>query len=155
MASDRIFFKTGWRIEMRISARNVLAGTVQSVIKGAVNAEVTLGLEGGEAVVAVITNSSADLLGLEPGKSAYAVIKASEVMIGVGVDGGKISARNVLLGEVADVHQGAVNSEVEIRLAGGTAVIASITKASAEALQLRPGVMVSAIVKASNVLVGI
>ncbi len=70
---------------MKISARNVLAGTVKSVTKGAINAEVTLALGGGETVVAVITNSSADLLGLEPGKSAYAVVKASEVMIGVGV----------------------------------------------------------------------
>jgi molybdate transport system regulatory protein len=140
---------------MRISARNVLAGTVKSVTKGAVNAEVTLALEGGEAVVAVITNSSVDSLGLEPGKSAYAVIKASEVMIGVGVAASTISARNVLPGEVANVQEGAVNSEVEIQLAGGTKVVASITKASVERLQLRAGVKVSAIVKASNVLIGI
>jgi molybdate transport system regulatory protein len=140
---------------MRISARNVLAGTVKSVIKGAVNAEVTLNLEGGEAVVAVITNSSADSLGLETGESAYAVIKASEVMIGVGVAASTISARNVLSGEVANVQQGAVNSEVEVQLAGGTKVVASITKASVERLQLHIGVKVSAIVKASNVLIGV
>jgi molybdate transport system regulatory protein len=140
---------------MQISARNVLAGTVKSVIKGAVNAEVTLALGGGETVAAVITNSSADSLGLEPGKSAYAVIKASEVMIGVGVAASTISARNVLLGEVANVQQGAVNSEVEVQLFGGTKVVASITKASVERLQLYPGVKVSAIVKASNVLVGV
>jgi molybdate transport system regulatory protein len=140
---------------MRISARNVLAGTVKSVIKGAVNAEVTLNLEGGEAVVAVITNSSADSLGLETGKSAYAVIKASEVMIGVGVAPSAISARNALAGEVTNVQQGAVNSEVEVQLAGGTKVVASITKASVERLQLHAGVEVSAIVKASNVLVGV
>jgi molybdate transport system regulatory protein len=140
---------------MRISARNVLAGTVKSVIKGAVNAEVTLALEGGEAVVAVITNSSAESLGLEPGKSAYAVIKASEVMIGVGVAASSISARNVLPGVIANVQQGAVNSEVEVQLAGGTKVVASITKASVERLQLHKGVSVSAVVKASNVLVGV
>lgn len=142
-------------IAMQISARNVLAGTVKSVIKGAVNAEVALALEGGEAVVAVITNSSAESLGLEPGKSAYAVIKASEVMIGVGVAASTISARNVLAGEVANVQPGSVNCEVEIQLAGGTKVVASITKASVERLQLHPGVKVSAIVKASNVLVGV
>lgn len=140
---------------MKISARNVLAGTVKSVVKGAVNAEVSLALEGGEAVVAVITNSSADWLGLEPGKSAYAIIKASEVMIGVGVAASTISARNVLQGEIANVRPGAVNSEVEVQLSGGTKVVASITKASVERLQLRSGVQVSAIVKASNVLVGV
>jgi molybdate transport system regulatory protein len=140
---------------MKISARNVLAGTVKSVVKGTVNAEVTLALEGGEAVVAVITNFSADSLGLEPGKSAYAVIKASEVMIGVGVATSTISARNVLQGEVSNILPGAVNSEVEVHLAGGTKVVASITKASVERLQLHSGVQVSAIVKASNVLVGV
>ncbi len=140
---------------MKISARNVLAGTVQNVIKGAVNSEITLVLEGGEAVVAVITNASVDSLDLHPGRAAYAVIKASEVMIGVGIDATKISARNVLLGQVAGVQDGAVNSEVEVRLDGGTSVVASITKASVESLGLHPGVTVSAIVKASNVLVGV
>ena len=140
---------------MKISARNVLVGTVQNVTKGAVNAEVTMTLQGGETVAAVITNASVDSLGLQPGKAAYAVIKASEVMIGVGMDAVRISARNVLPGEIANVHQGAVNSEVEVRLGGGTSVIASITKASVEALGLRPGLKVSAIVKASNVLIGI
>lgn len=140
---------------MKISARNVLAGTVKSVVKGMVNAEVTLALEGGEAVVAVITNFSVDSLGLEPGKSAYAVIKASEVMIGVGVAASTISARNVLQGEVANIRPGAVNSEVEVQLSGGTKVVASITKASVERLQLHSGVQVNAIVKASNVLVGV
>ena len=140
---------------MKISARNVLAGKIRMVTKGAVNAEVTLEMEGRETVVAVITNSSADSLGLESGKAAYAVIKASEVMIGVGVDASHISARNVLHGEVSRVEEGAVNNEVEVQLAGGTTVVASITKASVHSLELRPGTKVSAIVKASNVLIGV
>ncbi len=140
---------------MKISARNVLAGKVQKVNEGAVNAEVTLVLDGGDAVVAIITNASVDSLHLETGKPAFAVIKASEVMVGTGIDGAKISARNVLSGQVLAVHDGAVNSEVQIQLAGGTSVVASITKASVEALGLRPGVAVSAIIKASNVLIAI
>jgi molybdate transport system regulatory protein len=140
---------------MKISARNVLAGKVQKVTKGAVNAEIVLSLQGGETVVAIITNSSVDKLELEAGKSAYAVIKASEVMIGKGVDGAKLRARNVLPGEVSNLQDGAVNSEVEIRLAGGTVVVASITKQSARALGLQNGDKVSVIVKASNVLLGV
>jgi molybdate transport system regulatory protein len=140
---------------MKISARNVLAGTVKNVTKGAVNAEVALALAGGETVVAIITNHSVDSLGLREGGSASAIIKASEVMIGKGVENAKLSARNVLTGEVARLEPGAVNSEVEIRLSGGTPVVASITKASANALDLKQGDKVSAIVKASNVLVGI
>jgi molybdate transport system regulatory protein len=140
---------------MKISARNVLAGTVQNVTKGAVNAEVAITLRGGETIVAVITNSSVDSLDLQPGKDAFAIIKASEVMIGVGIGAGSISARNLLPGVVESVRDGAVNSEVEVRLAGGTSVVASITKASVESLGLRSGVKVCAIVKASNVLVGV
>jgi molybdate transport system regulatory protein len=142
-------------MEMRISARNVLAGTVQNVTKGAVNAEITIALQGGETVVAVITNSSTDSLGLQPGKPAYAIIKASEVMIGVGMDAARISARNVLPGVIANIVEGAVNSEVEVRLAGGTSVVASITKQSVKLLGFSPGVKVSAIIKASNVMVGV
>ena len=140
---------------MKISARNVLAGTVKNVTKGAVNAEVVLTLEGGDTVVAIITNHSVDSLGLREDSSAYAIIKASEVMIGKGVESAKLSARNILVGDVSRLEQGAVNSEVEIRLAGGTAVVASITKASVRALDLRQGDKVSAIIKASNVLVGV
>lgn len=66
---------------MKISARNVLKGTVKSVAHGAVNSEVTLVLAGGTEVVSIITKSSAESLGLVPGKEVFAVIKASNVMI--------------------------------------------------------------------------
>ena len=140
---------------MRISARNQLAGKVQHVTKGAVNAEVALILPGGETVISIITNSSIDSLGLAPGKAASAIIKASEVIVGKGVDGTKLSARNVLPGEVASLLDGAVNSEVEITLAGGTVVVASITKESVNKLGLKVGDNVSATVKASNVMIGV
>ena|ERR1017187_4857068 len=140
---------------MKISARNQLAGTVQEVTKGAVNAEVTLKLQGGETVVAIITNSSADSLGLAKGNAAFAIVKASEVIVGKGIDGAKLSARNVLVGEVVQVQDGAVNSEVEIKLPGGTVIVASITKTSVHALGLKVGESVSAIVKASNVMIGV
>ena len=140
---------------MRISARNVLEGKVRNVTKGAVNAEVALALTGGEHIVSVITNSSIDSLGLSEGRTAYAIIKANEVIVGKGVDGAKLSARNVLAGEVISFHDGAVNSEVTIKLAGGATVVASITKESVHALGLQPGDRVSAIVKASNVMIGV
>lgn len=66
---------------MKISARNMLEGKVVKLEKGAVNTEVVLELSGGEQVVSIITNTSAESLGLTVGKQAYAVIKASSVMI--------------------------------------------------------------------------
>jgi molybdate transport system regulatory protein len=133
----------------------LLAGTVHEVTKGSVNAEVSLVLEGGEKVVAIVANSSVESLGVVKGMAAFAIVKASEVIVGKGVDGTKLSARNVLAGDVTRVQDGAVNSEVEIRLLGGTAVVASITKASVKALGLKAGDQVSAIVKASNVMIGV
>jgi molybdopterin-binding protein len=68
---------------MRLSARNVLKGTVIKVVRGAVNSEVTIRLEGGAEVVSIITNESAASLGLKDNVPAYAVIKASSVMVAV------------------------------------------------------------------------
>jgi len=68
---------------MRISARNILKGKIVKLVRGAVNAEVTLELPGGVQVVSVITLGSVDSLGLKEGKEAYAVVKASNVMIAV------------------------------------------------------------------------
>ena len=65
------------------SARNNLAGTVQQVEKGAINSEITIKLNGGTLVYAVITNEAVMELGLKPGVPASALIKASHVVIGV------------------------------------------------------------------------
>jgi molybdopterin-binding protein len=66
---------------MKISARNVLKGKVKEIHDGMVNTEVVLELPGGIEIVSVITKSSAERLGLAPGKAAYAVIKSSEVLV--------------------------------------------------------------------------
>ncbi|WP_114241547.1 TOBE domain-containing protein [Dyella sp. C9] len=67
---------------MRLSARNQLAGRVTQVTRGAVNTEVRLALRGGSVVVAIITNDSAQALGLAEGQEAIAVIKASSIILG-------------------------------------------------------------------------
>jgi molybdopterin-binding protein len=64
------------------SARNQLAGTVKSVSLGAVMAEVEVDVNGA-TVVAAITKESAERLGLAEGKAIVAIIKATDVMIGV------------------------------------------------------------------------
>lgn len=68
---------------MKISARNILKGKVIKVSEGIVNTEVLLELTGGAKVVSMISKDSAKKLGLKPGKKAYAIIKASSVMMGV------------------------------------------------------------------------
>jgi molybdopterin-binding protein len=68
---------------MKLSARNLLKGKVSKITMGAVNAEVEIELDGGQTVVSIITINSVKRLGLAVGKEAYAMIKASSVMIAV------------------------------------------------------------------------
>ena len=68
---------------MKVSARNALKGTVKKVIPGSVNTEVTLEIAPGVEVTAMITKSSAESLYISEGKSAYAVIKSSDVIVAV------------------------------------------------------------------------
>jgi molybdopterin-binding protein len=68
---------------MQISARNVLKGRVKKITAGAVNSEVILEVASGVEMVSIITKSSAERLGLKPGKEVYAIVKASNVMIGI------------------------------------------------------------------------
>ena len=68
---------------MKISARNTIKGTVKNVILGPVSAEVALRVAPGIDIVAVISTPSAKALKLKKGKKAYAVIKASSVMVAI------------------------------------------------------------------------
>jgi molybdopterin-binding protein len=68
---------------VKLSARNILPATVKAVTPGAVDTEVVVELAPGIEVVSIITKKSAEKLGLKPGAKAYAIVKASNVMIGV------------------------------------------------------------------------
>ncbi|OAB55992.1 transporter [Phormidium willei BDU 130791] len=68
---------------MQLTARNILKGTIKHINLGTVNAEVTLEINPGVEITAMVTKTSAEKLELTQGKEAYAVIKAGHVMIGV------------------------------------------------------------------------
>jgi len=68
---------------MKISARNMLKGKIKRIKPSVVNTEVVIELPGGSDIVSIITKESAERLGLAVGKEAYAIIKASNVMIGI------------------------------------------------------------------------
>jgi molybdopterin-binding protein len=70
-------------LAMKLSARNVLKGTVQKIVPGAVNTEVILKVADGLEIVSIVSKESAQHLGLKEGATAYAVIKASNVILGV------------------------------------------------------------------------
>lgn len=68
---------------MKLSARNVLKGKIVEVTKGATTAHVKIDVGGGAVMTSSITNAAVDELKLAVGKEAYAVVKASDVMIGI------------------------------------------------------------------------
>ena len=68
---------------MKLSARNQLKGIVKKVNVGSVNTEVILELAPGVEITSIITKTSAENLGIKVGKTAYAIVKASNVIIGV------------------------------------------------------------------------
>lgn len=83
MVSDLKRYGREWEDTLKLSARNILKGTIKDVEHGAVNSEVTIQLPGGLEVVSIITRDSAERLELSKGKEVYALIKASDVMVGV------------------------------------------------------------------------
>lgn len=69
--------------KMKISARNAIKGKIKSITKGPVNAEVVIDIGNGVLVTAMITAHAVENLALKEGMGAYAVVKASEVMVAV------------------------------------------------------------------------
>ena len=137
---------------MSVSARNQLTGTVSATSHGAVNDEVELTLAGGAKLVATVTTSSKEALGLVPGKEAIALIKAPWVTLATEDCGLKFSARNQFAGEVSALLKGAVNSTVHIKTDQGITLTSVITNESAEEMALSNGSRVIALIKASSVM---
>jgi len=140
-------------MNIKTSARNAFSGTISSVNHGAVNSEVTLALPGGDELTAIITRQSAIDLGLAEGKSAYALIKSSFVLLADPAS--RTSARNHLCGRIERIETGAVNSEIVIALSGGTRITAIVTNDSAQTLGLRINGETCAQIKASHIIIGV
>ena len=115
-----------------------------------VNAEVIIVTDSGLEISSIITLGSCIRMNLEPGEKVVAVIKASSVLVAVG-DSLIISARNNVRGTVKKIISGMVSDEVVIE-AEGIELVSVITKASVERMGLKEGTTVSALIKASNVI---
>lgn len=137
---------------MSISARNQLSGTVHAIVEGSVNDEVVLSLDGGEKLTTVITKASCKTLGLVVGKPAIALIKAPWIILASLDCGLNFSARNQFTGKIKTVTKGAINSTVEVVTVNGLALTSVITNESLEEMALSSGSEVTALFKASSVI---
>lgn len=142
-------------LHMQTSARNQFLGTISQVKHGPINAEVVLTLKGGDQIVAVITDESVKSLGLKQGGEAFALIKAPHVILLREDAGIKTSARNRFCGTVTRLLLGPVNAEVVLELAGGTAIKATVTEEAVRELDIREGIRLCAVIKASHVILAV
>jgi molybdate transport system regulatory protein len=142
-------------LNLKTSARNMLQGKIESVVGGAVNSEVTLRLDNGVAVYAIVTNESVQTLGLAPGKVASALIKSSWAILTSADEKITTSARNRLCGVVSRIKKGMVNTEVVLDLGFDTSFVAMITNESQNLLKFSVGSPVCALVKASHVILAV
>jgi molybdate transport system regulatory protein len=140
------------RINMKTSARNQLGGVVKTIKAGAINSELELDIGDGVVITAVITNDAVEALDFKIGEGAFAIIKASWIILAKEKPA-KISARNVIKTVVDDIIVGAVNTEVKLKL-GAKSLTAVVTNDAQDELGLKAGDEAYAIFKASNVILG-
>lgn len=139
-------------LNMQTSARNQWVGSVAAIRAGAVNDEIEIDLPSGARLCAIITHASTQALGLRVKQTVIALAKSSAVLLATDLGNARLSARNRLEGTVAAIAPGAVNAEVTVQAAGGIEVVAIVTQASLARLGLAVGAPVTALVKASDLI---
>jgi molybdate transport system regulatory protein len=141
---------------MQTSARNCFAGRMVHIRRGLATDVVELQTAAGTRITCVLTSDRALALGLEPGRTAYALVSASSVILMTDrMAGFSFSARNQLAGSIKELQVGVENTEVVIALAGGDALVVLLSNASARQLELVEGKAVRAMFKASSVILGV
>src|SRR5262245_5504791 len=137
---------------MRVSVRNKLAGEVVAVDRGEVMGTVRTRLPGGQELIAAITLEAIDDLGLAEGSAVQVLVNSTEVAVATGALA-HISIRNQIPGTVTEVDHGAVMTTVKIAIRNGDQLTAAITRDGAEDLALAKGDAVTALVKATEVII--
>lgn len=143
MMVDRLSFKS--------SADNSFFGLVKDIERGAVNAIVSVELDSGIVVTALVTNDSADKMCLAPGTKVCALVNANQLIL---LSGGDVvtSARNRFSGKVLLIKKGAVNSEITLEMLQGVKLNIMITNESLENMNIAYGMELSAVCKASSII---
>lgn len=133
------------------SARNQFLGKVIGLRADEIDYEVTLRLDSGEELVAVITGESAERMAVAIGKPMLALVKSSALVL-TNDRQLRSSAKNRWWGEITRIHQGNVHAEVVIALASGKTLTAVVTQESANQLRLETGMSCGALCHANSVI---
>lgn len=138
---------------MKISARNQLQGVVHFLDVGTIDTSVYVRLQSGYTLVSVITNEAVCDLKLEMGDDVVVFFKSSSVLIMTEISLG-ISARNKFQGKIEKLKVAEVTSEVIVDIGNKEKIVSVITHDAVELLELQIGTNVSAIIKATDIMVG-
>ncbi|MGE3608293.1 MAG: TOBE domain-containing protein [Bacteriovoracaceae bacterium] len=142
------------RFTIKTSARNQFSGKISKIIKGKVNAEITIHIDDHLELIAIIPLSSLLNLGLKNGSIVIAFFGSSSVMIST-ENHLNISARNQFKGIVNRIEKGAVNSEITIDLGSHRTICAMFENDCMQNLQLKLGKDVNVLIKSSNIIIGV
>lgn len=149
------FFSMMKGLLMRTSARNQLAGTVKHIQKGMVNSQIKIAVNEKTLITATITNESVSNLELREGDEVTALIKASSVVIFTDTGTVKTSLDNMLNGNIVEIIDGSVNSEVIVDIDGGKTITSVVTKESVETLCIKKGNRIFVAFSASQVILAL
>ena len=143
------------RMSMNLSARNQLCCEITHINSGAVNTEVIARLSNGSTLSATITVESEKNLALKVGKKVVFIFKAPAVILVKGDEKLNLSTRNQLKGKVIEAKIGAVSAEITMKLSDEQTLTAIITKDSAMDMQIGVGDELTAVVKSSQIIIGV
>lgn len=142
------------RMSMNLSARNQLSCEITQIKAGAVSSEVVARLSNGEILKSIITLESQKSLNLEVGKRVVFIFKAPSVMLAKD-ENLAISAANQIKCKVIEAKIGSVNAEIVLELNEHQTITAIITKDSAMSMQIGVGDELMAIIKSSQIIIGV
>lgn len=142
------------RLAVKISARNQLFGCVTDVRHGAVNAELTITLAGGEALIATVDLPSLRDLNLAVGDDTLVLINDADIVLAID-EARHYAVQNRLACRIVRVQHGDINSDIVVSLAGGELLTIVVTRQSAENMALEEGMSCWVIFNSSAPIVGV
>ena len=137
---------------MKISARNQLQGVVHFLDEGTIDTSVYVRLQSGYTLVSIITNEAVADLKLEMGDDVIVFFKSSSVLIMTEISLG-ISARNKFQGKIEKIKHAEVTAQIVVDIGNNEKIVSTITQDAAELLELQTDKNVSAIIKATDVMI--
>ena len=140
------------RMSMSLSARNQLSCEITEIKTGAVNSQISAKLSNGEILRANVTVESEK--NLKVGKKVVFIFKAPSVMLAK-EENLKLSAANLLKGRVIEAKIGSVNAEIVLEISNHQTITSIITKESAMQMRIGVGDELTAIIKASQIIIGV